>query len=84
MMEHGSLTENIVRAEVEGYMALPWQALSYKIGDIKIKELRKRYLALQGGRFSFKAFHRDVLKYGCMPLDVLENYLDDWNTGISY
>ena len=83
MMEHESITENIARAEVERYMAWPGQALSYKIGELKIKELRKRYQTLQGKRFSFPAFHQAVLKYGCMPLDVLENYLNDWNTGDS-
>ncbi|MDR0263703.1 MAG: DUF885 domain-containing protein [Sphingobacterium sp.] len=83
MMEHESITENIARAEVERYMAWPGQALSYKIGELKIKELRKRYQTLQGKRFSFPAFHQAVLKYGCMPLDVLENYLNNWNTGDS-
>lgn len=84
MMEHESITENIARAEVERYMAWPGQALSYKIGELKIKELKKRYQTLQGERFSFPAFHQAVLKYGCMPLDVLENYLDDWNASILY
>lgn len=84
MMEHESITENIARAEVERYMAWPGQALSYKIGELKIKELRKKYQALQGGKFSFPAFHQAVLKYGCMPLDVLENYLNDWNANVSY
>lgn len=83
MMDHESISENIAKAEVERYMAWPGQALSYKIGELKIKELRKKYQNLQGEKFSFQAFHAAVLKYGCLPLDVLENFLDDWNAKIS-
>ncbi|MDR2269540.1 MAG: DUF885 domain-containing protein [Sphingobacterium sp.] len=79
MMAHESIDEKIAIAEVERYMAWPGQALSYKIGELKIKELRKKYQTIQGDHFDIPAFHNAILKYGCMPLDVLENYMDMWN-----
>jgi uncharacterized protein (DUF885 family) len=78
MMANESVSESIATAEVERYMALPGQALSYKIGELKIKALRDK-LALQlGDKFSLIAFHDALLAYGDMPLKVLEDYMDDW------
>ncbi|NIG54701.1 DUF885 family protein [Chitinophaga sp. Cy-1792] len=82
MMDHESVSKEIATAEIERYMAWPGQALSYKIGELKIKALKAKYMQLQGNQFSAPAFHYAMLKYGCMPLDVLERYLDDWNAGI--
>lgn len=65
-------------AEVERYMALPGQALSYKTGAMKIRELRDKYQKLQGNQFSLAAFHDEVLSQGCLPLEVLERKMDLW------
>ncbi|MBV7531697.1 DUF885 family protein [Chitinophaga sp. sic0106] len=79
MMAHESISHEIAAKEVERYMAWPAQALSYKIGELKIKALKEKYKQSQGARFSEPAFHYALLKYGCMPLDVLERYMDSWN-----
>ncbi|SHL79090.1 Uncharacterized conserved protein, DUF885 familyt [Chitinophaga jiangningensis] len=79
MMNHESISREIATKEVERYMAWPAQALSYKIGELKIKALKEKYRQSQGTRFSEPAFHYAMLKYGCMPLDVLERYLDEWS-----
>lgn len=65
-------------AEIERYMALPGQALSYKIGALKIRELRDKYTRQMGSRFTIGEFHKEVLNSGCLPLSVLEQKLDKW------
>ncbi|SHK11399.1 DUF885 domain-containing protein [Epilithonimonas mollis] len=65
-------------AEVERYMALPGQALSYKTGAMKIRELRNKYQKLMGDKFNLAAFHDEVLSQGCLPLEVLERKMDLW------
>jgi uncharacterized protein (DUF885 family) len=70
-------TEANVTAEIERYMAIPGQALSYKIGQMKILELRKRASEKMGAKFDIKQFHNNVLKYGCMPLNTLEQKIDE-------
>lgn len=72
MMENEAISEQGATAEIERYMVLPAQALSYKIGALKIRELRNKYSKEQGASFSLAAFHDALLKDGCMPLDVLE------------
>jgi uncharacterized protein (DUF885 family) len=64
--------------EIERFMAIPSQALAYKIGQIKITELRRRAEQALGSRFDVKAFHRAVLEDGALPLDVLEEKIDRW------
>ncbi|GAA0531716.1 DUF885 domain-containing protein [Chitinophaga japonensis] len=83
MMAREPVSEAIATAEVERYMAWPGQALSYKIGEIKIKTLRDKYARQLGDQFSLRQFHDALLQYGDMPLDVLEDYLDNWATGLS-
>jgi uncharacterized protein (DUF885 family) len=78
MMENEAIDEAGATAEIERYMALPGQALSYKIGALKIRELRDRYQKKQGSKFDIAAFHDEFLKYGCMPLDVAEKAMDQW------
>jgi len=59
-------------------MALPAQALSYKIGALKIRELRNKYSQELQGKFSLSAFHDEFLHFGCMPLELVEKNMDDW------
>ena len=78
MMENEQIDEQGATAEIERYMAIPAQALSYKTGAMKIRELRSKYEKQLGAKFSIAAFHDAILKDGCMPLDVLEKKMDDW------
>jgi uncharacterized protein (DUF885 family) len=78
MMEHERISEASAIAEVERYMAIPAQAISYKIGQIKISQLREKYQLQMGHKFSLTSFHDAVLNKGTMPLPVLETYLDNW------
>jgi uncharacterized protein (DUF885 family) len=71
--------ESIV-AEVERYMAIPGQALSYKIGQLKIRELRTKAEKALGGKFDIKEFHDQVLDPGCLPIKVLEDRINNWIT----
>ncbi len=63
---------------IERYMAIPGQALAYKIGQLKIRELRARYEKRLGSKFSLSNFHDELLKDGVMPLAVLETKMDAW------
>jgi uncharacterized protein (DUF885 family) len=67
-----------VTSEVERYMALPGQACAYKIGQLKILELREKARSALGEKFDLKAFHTVVLENGAVPLTVLERLVDDW------
>lgn len=78
MMDNEPISEQGATAEIERYMAIPGQALSYKIGALKIRELRSKYEKQLGEKFSLAAFHDEFLKDGCMPLDVLERKMDAW------
>ncbi len=78
MLENEPVTEQFATSEIERYMATPGQALSYKIGQLKIEELRDKYKKQLGEKFSLKYFHDAVLKAGSLPLSVFENYMNDW------
>lgn len=78
MLANSTMAETDVVAEVERYMALPGQALSYKIGQLKIIELRKRAEDKLADRFDIKEFHNQVLLDGALPLAVLESKIDRW------
>ncbi|MGA9212183.1 DUF885 domain-containing protein [Kaistella sp.] len=65
-------------AEVERYMAVPGQALGYKIGSLKFRELRDLYTKKLGDRFNLANFHDEVLNQGCLPLDVLDRKMANW------
>lgn len=70
--------EESIVAEIERYMAIPGQALSYKIGQLKIRELRTRAEKELGNKFDIKEFHDQVLNAGCLPLSVLESKINRW------
>jgi uncharacterized protein (DUF885 family) len=78
MMENEAISEDGATAEIERYMAIPAQALSYKIGALKIQELRARYQQSLGDKFKLSAFHDELLKDGVMPLEVAERKMDAW------
>lgn len=73
-----SYDEASATAEIERYMAMPGQALGYKIGSLKIRELRDRYTKELGSKFSLAKFHDEVLNQGCLPLDVLDRKMENW------
>lgn len=78
MMEKGGRAERGSISETERYMAMPGQALSYKIGELKIKELKAKYQKNLGTKFNIKSFHDAILLGGSMPLSVFETYMDEW------
>lgn len=78
MLENSGMTRTEVVAEVERYIAIPSQALAYKIGALKIQELRERAKAKLGDAFDIKDFHAQVLNTGGLPLPVLEEKIDRW------
>lgn len=73
-----SYDEAAATAEVERYMALPGQALGYKIGSIKIRELREKYSKELEDNFSLAKFHDEILNQGCLPLNVLDRKMELW------
>ena len=78
MLENSGMTRTEVVAEVERYIAIPSQALAYKVGALKIQELRTKAEAALGGRFDLKEFHAQVLGTGALPLPILEQKIDRW------
>ena len=80
-LDNEAESEASIVAEIERYMAIPGQALSYKIGQLKIIELRKKAESKMGSKFDIKKFHEKVLESGVLPLALLEKKINDWIDG---
>jgi len=78
MLENSAESETQATAEAERYMAIPGQALAYKMGELKIQEMRDKAEAALGDGFDVREFHVEVLKDGSVPLDVLEGKINRW------
>jgi len=78
MRDNSAVSETDAIAEAERYMAIPGQALAYKVGQLKITELRAHAKAELGSKFDVREFHDQVLKDGSLPMSVLEAKIDRW------
>ncbi|MEM9990059.1 MAG: DUF885 domain-containing protein, partial [Pseudomonadota bacterium] len=78
MVKHTGETEASVTREIERYAVLPGQAVSYKLGMIKMKELRARAEHRLGEKFDIREFHEAILMQGSMPLPILDQTIENW------
>ena len=78
MYANSAVAEARAVSEAERFMAIPGQALAYKVGQLKIRAIRDKAEERLGDRFDVKAFHTQVLKDGAMPLSMLEAKIDRW------
>ena len=80
-MRANAVIDTLAQSETDRYIAWPGQALGYKMGQLKIRELRERAKQRLGAKFDIKAFHDEVLDGGALPLDLLEARVDRWIAG---
>ena len=78
MRKSGAVDEPTIQSETDRYIAWPAQALAYKLGQLKILELRERARKELGSRFDIRSFDDEILNGGVLPLDLLEARMDDW------
>jgi uncharacterized protein (DUF885 family) len=78
MTDNEAISTEGATAEIERYMGIPGQALGYKTGAMKIRELRAKYMKQLGDKFKLASFHSEVLKDGSLPLSVFEAKMDSW------
>ena len=78
MYANSAVSETRAVSEAERFMAIPSQALAYKIGQLKIREIRDNAEARLGDKFDVQAFHTEILKDGSLPLSMLESKLSRW------
>jgi uncharacterized protein (DUF885 family) len=78
MLANSDMGKTDATAEVERYIAIPTQALAYKIGALTIMRLRDKAKTQLGKKFDVREFHNQVLNTGALPLTVLEKKIDDW------
>ena len=76
--DHSAIDETNIQSEVDRYIAWPGQALGYKMGQLKILELRQKSQTALGTRFQLKDFHDVIIDSGALPMDVLEKQVDTW------
>jgi uncharacterized protein (DUF885 family) len=80
---HSSEDEPDLQAETDRYVTWPGQALAYKMGELKILELRTRAKQELGDKFDIRAFHDEILGGGALPLDVLETRVNAWIAAVT-
>jgi uncharacterized protein (DUF885 family) len=78
IIDNSGKTEHDVKVEVDRYIVWPGQALAYKIGELKIKQLRKYAEETLGAKMSLRDFHDEILCHGSMPLNLLEQHIKNW------
>jgi uncharacterized protein (DUF885 family) len=79
--DHSTVDETNIQSEVDRYISWPSQALAYKIGQLKILEVRDRSRKALGDKFDIRAFHDQVIDSGALPLDVLDEHINAWIAG---
>jgi uncharacterized protein (DUF885 family) len=78
MLDNSGESRTDATAEVERYIAIPSQAVAYKVGALKIQELRRKAETALGPKFDVREFHAQVLNTGALPLGILEQKIDRW------
>ena len=76
--DHSPMPKHDIVVEVDRYIVLPGQALAYKVGELKLQELRRRATERLADRFDIRRFHDELLRHGALPLDLLEDYVEEW------